>query len=91
VDFVEVEGNTLKVRTYERGVERETLSCGTGAVGAAIIASIIRGLVSPLKIKTKGGELKVYFQKMNKTNFTEVFLEGEAKVVFEGRYERKGE
>ncbi len=101
VDFVEVEGDTLKVRTYERGVEKETLSCGTGAVASAIIANIIRGLGSPLKIKTKGGNLKVYFQRRNKTNFTplenpslpeftEVFLEGEAKVVFEGKYEKKG-
>ncbi len=102
VNFVEVGRDSLKVRTYERGVEGETLSCGTGVVAAAIIANIVRGLGSPLKVKTKGGGLKVYFQRRDKTNlapienpslpeFTEVFLEGEAQLVYEGRYERKGE
>ena len=84
VNFVEIkERRTLKVRTYERGVEGETLGCGTGAVASSLVASFIFGLDSPLKVKMKGGELTVYFRK-DRGRFTDVFLEGEAEVVYEG-------
>jgi len=86
VDFVEVEGNLIKVRTYERGVEAETLSCGTGVTAAAIVASLVQGLSSPVKVKTKGGNLRIYFQRKDEHNFTQVFLEGEARLVYEGEY-----
>ena len=86
VDFVEVEKSFLKVRTYERGVEAETLSCGTGVTAAAIVASLIHGLSSPIGVKTRGGNLKVHFQTKDKTSFTRVFLEGEARLVYQGEY-----
>ena len=86
-NFVEPQkGNLLKVRTYERGVEDETLACGTGVVASAIIAAAVKGFKSPVKCLTKSGEtLKVYFRKTG-DNFKDVYLEGSAKTVFCGRY-----
>ena len=86
VDFVEAKEGFLKVRTYERGVEAETLSCGTGVTASAIVASLVRGLTSPVDVRTKGGNLQVHFEKKDKSNFTRVFLEGEVQLVYEGRY-----
>jgi diaminopimelate epimerase len=85
VDFVQKQGDgSLRVRTYERGVEGETLACGTGVVASALLASQ-RNLVSPpVKVQTQGGEvLTVDFSIANGT-FGEVFLEGAVKTVFEG-------
>ncbi|MFQ5835522.1 MAG: diaminopimelate decarboxylase [bacterium] len=87
VDFAEIKDETVRMRTYERGVEAETLSCGTGAVATAIAANLVCALNSPVKVKTPGGDLKVYFQKSGTHNFTEVFLEGEAEMVYEGKWE----
>ncbi|MDI6753080.1 MAG: diaminopimelate epimerase [Thermodesulfobacteriota bacterium] len=74
----------LKVRTYERGVEDETLACGTGAVASALIAAA-KGLVdSPVMVETTGGEiLNIYFQSKG-DGYERVFLEGDTKVVYEG-------
>jgi len=84
VDFVQIKGkNSLFMRTYERGVEGETFACGTGAVASAILCSAIKGFTSPVKVRTKGGILTVYFKKKG-TLFSDVFLEGEAKGVFRG-------
>jgi diaminopimelate epimerase len=76
--------SAIKIRTYERGVEEETWSCGTGAVAAAICASF-KGLVNnnPVIVYTSGGLLKVYAEKQG-TIFRNVFLEGEAVHVFDG-------
>jgi len=71
--------NKILVRTYERGVEAETLSCGTGSVASAAIArktSLIDKNTIP--VETKGGELKIIFQ--NNT----AYMEGPAKTVYEG-------
>jgi diaminopimelate epimerase len=84
-DFVKVvDKHNIKVRTYERGVEDETLACGTGAVASAVIAAEAEKMSSPITVETTGGEkLKVYFE-MKDGNFTNVYLEGKAKLVFEG-------
>ncbi len=75
----------IKIRTYERGVEEETYACGTGAVASAIIANLIYGITPHIDVNTKSGEvLRVYFDKKKKS-FKNVYLEGEAQVVYKGR------
>ena len=84
VNFVRVEkGASLSVRTYERGVEDETLACGTGVVASALIAAF-KGLVkSPVSIKTRGGEvLTVHFEIEGK-EIKKVFFEGDAHIIYE--------
>ncbi len=77
--------NTIEVRTYERGVEGETLSCGTGSTAAALVAAALKGLKSPVLVRTKGGEiLKVYFSRKG-GKFSDVCLEGPVQTTFEGR------
>jgi len=84
-NFVQVvDRGHLKVRTYERGVEDETLACGTGAVASALIAAA-KGLAdSPVEIETTGGEvLNIFFQSRG-DSFEKVFLEGDTRVAYEG-------
>jgi diaminopimelate epimerase len=84
-DFVQINGkNNIKVRTYERGVEDETLACGTGSVASALISAEREGMTSPVTVQTRSGEkLKVYFKVVD-GNFRDVYLEGNAKLVYEG-------
>jgi len=85
-NFMEViDRHTIRIRTYERGVEDETLACGTGAVASALI-SFSQGLVeSPVDVNVKSGEtLKIYFRKTGH-GFEDIYLEGKANVVYEGR------
>lgn len=83
VDFVRVANSTVEIRTYERGVEDETLACGTGAVAAAIIAGL-RGLAtSPITVIPRSGEaLTIYYEGTNKIK--EVSLEGEVRMIYHG-------
>lgn len=87
VDFVEiVDQRTISMRTYERGVEDETLACGTGAVACAVVSSLMRNVKSPVRINTRSGEvLTVYFTKHART-VRDVRLVGPARVVYTGRY-----
>lgn len=87
VNFASLAGTTCSMRTYERGVEDETLSCGTGTVAVAIAVSLRQNnnsLLQEYSIQATGGKLKVYFSKNEKGNFTEIFLEGPVQPVFTG-------
>ncbi len=88
VDFVEVlRQDLIGIRTYERGVEDETLACGTGAVASALIlATRYSLLATKINVKTKSQEiLRVYFDRIN-NKFENVWLEGKAKIVYKGEY-----
>jgi diaminopimelate epimerase len=87
VDFVEVSGKGfIRVRTYERGVEGETLACGTGSTAAALIFAMKEGSEKLVRVRTQSKEvLKVYFKK-NGRGFKEVWLEGRAQIVYKGVY-----
>jgi diaminopimelate epimerase len=91
VNFVWVrDSKYIAVRTYERGVEEETLACGTGAIAATLIAGARGRVGSPVEVRTRSGEsLTIYFEKeigaqpSGNTTFKEVFLEGEARIAYE--------
>ena len=89
INFVEIPPDPAQpwpVRTYERGVEDETLSCGTGVTAVALAASQ-RGAASPVRLSTPGGELAVAFEQRADGGFANVWLSGPAVRVFEGRIE----
>ena len=84
VNFVETCGDLNYVRTYERGVENETLSCGTGTVASALVLALTDMRVRDrLALQTSGGELTVHFKRSG-CNFFNIWLEGPATFVFQG-------
>ncbi len=88
VNFVQVLGpNRIRVRTYERGVEGETLACGTGVTASAIIAAKLNGFKPPVQVQVQGGDiLEVNFEEAG-GSFTNVRLTGPADFAFEGQIE----
>jgi len=92
-DFVEVTGeHSLKIRTYERGVEEETLACGTGVIASAVISSLKGRVTPPVEVLTRGGEkMKVYFKQSESEDLlsrvNDVKLEGKVNRVFSGSIE----
>ena len=85
VNFVKKEEDGIRVRTYERGVEDETLSCGTGVTAAAIASSEKMGL-QQVNVKVEGGSLAVSFNRIGEKEFTDVWLIGPATFVYTGNY-----
>ena len=79
-----LDGHTLRVRTYERGVEDETLACGTGSVASALIAARKGFVESPVDVRVRSGEtLRIHFTP-TEGGFEKVYLEGKTKVVYQG-------
>jgi diaminopimelate epimerase len=86
VNFVQVLGpNRIRVRTFERGVEGETLACGTGVTASALVAACVQHFTSPVDVQVQSGqELEVSFEQTN-GSFSNVRLSGPADFVFEGK------
>ena len=88
VNFVENTGeDSIYVRTYERGVEDETLSCGTGVTAAALVSAHNPRGFNRVEVKTPGGNLSVEFNKIDETHFENIWLCGPAEFVFKGEIE----
>lgn len=90
VNFVEIlSQNEIEVATYERGVEDETLSCGTGVTAAALTYAHKENLLGKQEvlIHTKGGKLRVAFDRTNKNQFEAIYLIGPAVHIFDGEIE----
>ncbi|MFH1981076.1 MAG: diaminopimelate epimerase [Pseudomonadota bacterium] len=75
----------VAIRTYERGVEDETLACGTGAVAGALAASRRFGMRSPIRMKTRSGALLVIYFNDTDEGFGPVFMEGDARIIYTGK------
>jgi diaminopimelate epimerase len=85
VNFVQVnDSGKLIVRTYERGVEDETLACGTGVVASALLTNRVRGLALPLLVKVRGGDVLTVDARSEGENFRDVTLTGPATEIFSG-------
>jgi diaminopimelate epimerase len=88
VNFVEsIDEDGIYVRTYERGVEDETLSCGTGVTAAALMSAHNPRGFNRVEVKTPGGNLSVEFTKIDDTHFENIWLCGPAELVFKGEME----
>ncbi|MFO8054445.1 MAG: diaminopimelate epimerase [Bacteroidales bacterium] len=84
VNFLAIKEGKLHLRTYERGVEDETLSCGTGAIAAALAYAVKQGITNgPVTVNTSGGPLQVDFSRKQNT-FTNIWLTGSARYIFKG-------
>lgn len=85
VDFVTVlDGHTLAIRTYERGVEDETLACGTGTIASALVCAGLELVSSPVQVKVRSGEMLTVSFSGNAPDYQEVFFEGEVRLVYQG-------
>jgi diaminopimelate epimerase len=89
VNFVEQQKDWITVRTYERGVEDETLSCGTGVTASALVSAHNDIGFNRVEVKTKGGRLAVEFDKAGPEHFENIWLCGPATYVFKGEIELK--
>jgi diaminopimelate epimerase len=85
VNFITgIKNGAISVRTYERGVEDETLACGTGAIASALVTAFRNKAVSPINVITRsGGVLAIHFKEDN-GRFYDIYLEGDARVIYKG-------
>ncbi|MFH1856684.1 MAG: diaminopimelate epimerase [Candidatus Omnitrophota bacterium] len=86
VNFIEVtSSDSLKVRTYERGVEEETLACGSGSSASSLIAFLLGKVKSPITVTTSGGEFLTVYVEGTREKIEGLYLEAPANIVFEGK------
>ena len=86
VNFVcHIKDNTIAIRTYERGVEDETLACGTGAAASAIVMAHKMKLDSPLSVLTRSGEYLNIFFKEKEGQYYDIYLEGDARIIYKAQ------
>lgn len=87
VNFVcHIKDNTIAIRTYERGVEDETLACGTGAAASAIVMAHKMKLDSPLSVLTRSGEYLNIFFKEKEGQYYDIYLEGDARIIYKAQF-----
>ncbi len=86
VNFIQIVDGKIYIRTYERGVENETLACGTGSTAAAVIAFFTDGLQPPVSLITKGGDELIVNFNVNDKQIEKLSLTGPAKVIFTGEF-----
>ena len=87
VNYIHIQGETMHIRTYERGVEQETLSCGTGVTASALVSALMQNLpfgIHEVQIRTMGGALRVQFHYHADGSFTDIYLIGPGTFVFSG-------
>lgn len=92
VNFIETKEDQLFIRTYERGVEDETLSCGTGAIAAAIVSKLLTakiGATEKVELQCPGGKLRVRYKRAAARVFEDIWLIGQAKFVYSGQVESR--
>jgi diaminopimelate epimerase len=88
VNFVKVtSANSLMVRTYERGVEAETFACGSGVSASSLVAFLLNRVKTPVSVTTSGGKTLTVYIEGTKANIKSLYLEAEARLVFEGKIE----
>jgi diaminopimelate epimerase len=77
--------DSIAIRTYERGVEDETLACGTGSIASALISACKLDMVSPIHVQTRSGEYLTIFFDQNDNGFTDIYMQGDARIIYQGR------
>ena len=89
VNFIDIIDDVIHIRTYERGVEDETLACGTGSVAAALICFVTDKLKPPIKLKTFGGDVLTVNFEVENEKVKNLSLTGPAKIIFKGSIDEK--
>jgi diaminopimelate epimerase len=88
VNFVEIRNENILIRTYERGIEDETLACGTGITASAIAVALhTKSQENSFKLNARGGTLQVSFERISNDSIINIWLEGPAEYVFKGKIE----
>lgn len=80
--------DSIAIRTYERGVEDETLACGTGSIAGALVSACKFNMVSPIHVQTRSGEYLTIFFNQNDGRFTDIYMQGDARVIYQGNLQR---
>ena len=88
VNFLQIEKSQLKIRTYERGVEAETLACGTGSVAVALVSNLVKKFSSPVSLITRGNDKLFVDFDVENNEFSKISLTGPAEFIFAGEIQK---